>query len=113
MDFKNIIIKNTLICSAIFIVITLVSAFSSKSHLGIFGYIALLLSGTFFTSLFVVIADVFRHFTKPDMFLSIDAMETFKTKIFWMIGPQVIGWIIGIICTKGFMGNVLGFKGFI
>jgi magnesium-transporting ATPase (P-type) len=113
MDFKNIIIKNTLICSAIFIVITLVSAFSSKSHLGFFGYIALLLSGTFFTSLCVVIADVFRHFTKPDMFLSSGAMETFKTKIFWMIGPQVIGWIIGIICTNGFMGKVLGIKGFI
>lgn len=109
MNAKNLLIKNALICFAIFLALTLVAVFSSKVHLGFFGNIALLLSGTFFTTIGVVIGDAFRHFAMPDAFLSSGAMETFKTKIFWMIGPQVIGWIIGIIATKSFMANTLGY----
>lgn len=109
MNIKNLLIKNALFCFTIFGAITLLVVFSSKVHLGFFGNIALFLSGAIFTTIGVVIGDAIRHFVAPDAFLSSSATETFKTKIFWMIGPQVIGWIIGYIAANGFMKNVLGY----
>jgi hypothetical protein len=113
MNAKNQFIKHAAICFGVFFIITLISVFSPKVHLGFFGNISLLLSGTFFTTIGVALGDLFRRIARPDLFLSSGAMETFKTKIFWTIGPQVIGWIMGYICTSGFMGNVLGYKGFV
>lgn len=87
-------------------------AFSPKVSLSFFGYIAYPLACTFFTTIGVVIGDAFCRFTKPDAFLSSGATDTFKQRIFWLIGPQFIGWFIGIIATNGFMKNVLGFSNF-
>ena len=36
-------------------------------------------------------------------------MELFDRKVFWLVGPQVIGWIAGFIASQGFMRNVLGY----
>jgi hypothetical protein len=113
MNATNQFIKHALICFVIFFIITLISVFSPRVHLGFFGNIALLLSGTFFTTIGVALGDLFRRIAQPDAFLSSGAMDTFKTKIFWAIGPQFIGWLIGYMCTKGFMGNILGIKGFV
>ena len=77
-----------------------------KIALYIFAFIIL---ATFFTSVAVVIGDAFCRFTKPDMFMSSGAADTFKQKIFWKVGPQSIGWFIGYIATTGFMANVLGY----
>jgi hypothetical protein len=74
--------------------------------------LAFLLSATFFTTIGVHLGDAFRRFVKPDMIFTSGAVETFKTKIFWLIGPQFIGWIIGYMATSGFMKNVLGYYGF-
>lgn len=111
MNAKDRLIKHAIICFGIFFLITIISIFSPKVHIGFFGYVALLLSGTFFTTTGVFIGDVVRRFAQPDLFVTSNAMETVKTKLFWMIGPQCIGWFIGLMCTNGFMGNVLGYRG--
>jgi hypothetical protein len=112
MNSKNQFIKHAAICFGIFFVITLISVFSPKVNIGFFGNVALLLSGTFFTTIGVALGDLFRRIARPDIFLSSGAVESFKTRIFWAVGPQFIGWIIGYMCTNGFMGNILGIKGF-
>ena len=99
------------ICAFIALVFTVGMLFSSKVHIGFFGYVAYPIVCTFFTTIGTVIGDAFCRFTKPDAFLSTGATDTFKKKIFWMVGPQFVGWFIGFMATSGFMKNVLGFGG--
>ncbi|PFH08808.1 uncharacterized protein DUF1311 [Collimonas sp. PA-H2] len=40
------------------------------------------------------IGDQIRKFTQPDMFFTSSAGETFRTRIFWMVGPQFISVFI-------------------
>ena len=75
------------------------------------GNIAFLISGTIFTTIGVFIGDTFRRFVIPDAYFVADAVDAFKKKIFWLYGPQCIGWFIGVIATNGFMQNTLGFSG--
>lgn len=100
--------KHGIICFSIFLALTVIALFSSSVHLGFFGYIAFLISGTFFTTIGVSIGDAFRRFTMPDAILTSGAGETFKAKIFWAIGPQAIGFFLGWMATNGFMTNFLG-----
>ncbi len=111
MNAKERFIKHLSICFAVFFGITLLAIFSPKSHLGFFGNIALLISGTIFTTIGVFVGDAFRRFVMPDAYFTTGAVDTFKKKIFWMIGPQCIGWLIGVIACNGFMKNVLGYPG--
>lgn len=104
------LIKSSLICFAIFATITIILIFSSNAHLGFFGYVATLFVGTFFTTIGVFLGDSFRHFTKPDILAASDSVDMFKKRVFWKIGPQVIGWIIGYIAFNGAMRNVLGYN---
>jgi hypothetical protein len=67
------------------------------------------LFGTFFTTIGVAAGDAFRRFVKPDAIFTSGAFKTFKAKIFWMIGSQCIGWLIGFMATQGFMKNVFGY----
>lgn len=96
------------VCLTIAVVCTLISVFSSDIKLGFFGNIALLITLTIFTTIGVFIGDVLRRFTMPDAMLTSGMADTFYKKIFWMIGPQAIGWFIGMVATNGFMRNVLG-----
>ena len=112
MTAKDRLVKHALICFGIYFCFTLLLAFSSKSHLGFFGNLAFLLSGTVFTTIGVVIGDTFRRFVIPDAYFTTGAVDSFKKKIFWMVGPQCIGGFIGFMATKGFMTNILGYAGF-
>ncbi|MEH6459728.1 hypothetical protein [Chitinimonas sp. JJ19] len=106
---KQSFFKCLTICFAIFLVITGMSVFSSRVHIGFFGYVAMLVFGTLFTGTGAFLGDMFRHFTRPDLIWSSSSFETLKAKIFWLVGPQVIGWIIGFIGFQGMMRNVLGY----
>ena len=45
----------------------------------------------------VMIGDAIRRFAQPDAFFTSGGMGSIlKTKIFWLVGPQFIGLIIGI-----------------
>jgi len=107
-DFMQRLIKQALICFALMACLTLMALFSSKIQWGFLGYPALLIGGTFFTTLGVVIGDALRRFTKPDIIFANDGIGLFKQKVFWLIGPQVIGWIIGFIATQSFIAKVPG-----
>lgn len=108
MSAKERLLKHALICFGIFLIFTLLSIFSSRVHLGFFGNVALLVVGTIFTTIGVFIGDSFRLFVMPDLISASDSVDMFKKRVFWKIGPQVIGWIVGLIAFKGMMTNVLG-----
>lgn len=95
MTFIERSIKHALICIVLMLLLTLVVVFSPKSHLGFFGYIALFIVGSVFTTIGVIVGDEFRRFVHPDAIMSSGALDTFKQKIFWKIGPQSIGWAFG------------------
>lgn len=97
------------ICFALFAVFTGMAVFSSKVQWGPLGYVALLISGTVFTTIGVMAGDVIRRFVMPDVYFTSGAVDSFKKKVFWSIGPQAIGWFIGIVATNGFMQNYLGY----
>lgn len=107
--FKEQVIFHAAICTAIIALITIVAAFSSNVHLGFFGYIALFIVGSIFTTIGVVIGDVFRRAAMPDAYLTTGFSDSIKKRIFWSVGPQAIGWFIGTIATNGFMQNYLGY----
>jgi len=41
-----------------------------------------------------------------------DDWDAFYKRIFWSVGPQFIGGLIGFMACEGFMVNVLGFTQF-
>ena len=101
--------KQFALCFAIFLIIVMTMVFSSKPGLGFFGDLAALVFGTVFTGIGVVIGDAVCRFVRPDILIASDGTDMFKKKVFWIIGPQIIGWIIGYIAFTGFMHNVLGY----
>jgi len=105
------LLKQFLICLSIFVVLTGMVVFSSRIHLGFFGYLLMLLFGTLFTTIGVTVGDAFRHFVKPDIVFATDTFSLFRTKVFWLIGPQAIGWFIGYMALSGLM-HKFGYWGF-
>lgn len=101
--------KHAAICIAIMLCFTLMSIFSSRIHIGFFGNLALLVFGSLFTTLGVALGDAFRRFTMPDLYVTTGAVDTFHKKIFWMVGPQCVGWFLGLIACNGLMKNVFGY----
>lgn len=103
------LLKSFLICLGLFVVLTVMMIFSSRIHIGFMGYLSALIFGTLFTSCGVVIGDVFRRFVMPDLVFVSGSFDMLCKKVFWLIGPQAIGWLIGYMGYQGFMRNVLGF----
>jgi hypothetical protein len=62
-----------------------------------------------FTGVGMCIGEWFRRFTHPDWISTSGAVETFKAKVFWLMGPQAIGALIGFFAFQGFMNNILGY----
>lgn len=105
---KDQFLKLSIICVSITFLITLYIIFSSKFHFGFFGSIVFFLVSSLFTTIGVVGGDIFCRFAKPDMFLSSGVSDTVNKKIFWMVGPQFIGWIIGYRAGFNLLKNVFG-----
>ena len=97
-----------LCCFAIFLLLTVMAVFSSSIYLGFFGYVAMLIVGTTTTTIGVVVGDAIRRFAKPDLVFAADGIDLLRKKVFWLAGPQAIGWFVGYIAFKGVMGK-LGF----
>jgi hypothetical protein len=49
------------------------------------------------TALGAFIGRLFRDYTRPDFILTSGAGDTFKTKLFWSFGPQLIGWFLTLL----------------
>jgi hypothetical protein len=43
------------------------------------------------------LGDMFRRFAQPDMFFASGAIDMAKRKLFWIVGPQLIGVLIAFI----------------
>jgi hypothetical protein len=97
------------ICTAIYAVLAIAAAFSSKVQWGFFGYTALFISGSVFTTIGVAVGDVLRRMAMPDLYLTKNFADSIKKRIFWAVGPQAIGWFLGFVATNGFMENYLGY----
>lgn len=84
----------------------------NKLHTGFWGWVVFMFVGTFFTTLGFFLGSIFLNFVRPDAYFTSGAMDSFKKRIFWSIGPQFIGWCIGLYVSMNFMGNVLGYEDF-
>lgn len=98
-----------LVCTAIVAVATGAAIFSPKVQLGFFGYIALFVSGSIFTTIGALVGNALRRLAMPDLYFTRGFADSIKKRIFWAIGPQAIGWFLGTIATNGFMQNYLGY----
>ena len=97
-----------LTCFAIFLLLTVMAVFSSSIYLGFFGYVAMLIVGTTTTTIGVVVGDAIRRLAMPDLVFAAGGVDLRRKKVFWLVGPQAIGWFVGYIAFKGVMGK-LGF----
>lgn len=48
-----------------------------------------------------LIGEAVRKFTKPENVYTSGVIDTLKTKLFWIFGPQLIGGIIGLLAAIG------------
>jgi hypothetical protein len=81
------------------VVITLYFTFSPRQHLGYLGPLFFFIFLVVFTTVGIILGEKFRVFTKPDRIYTQDASETFSKKIYWLIGPQLTGYMIGLAFT--------------
>ncbi len=60
-----------------------------------------LVSGTLLTGTGAFIGRLFLDFVRPDIYLTTGAVDAFYKRVFWSIGPQFIGGLIGFMATQG------------
>jgi hypothetical protein len=103
-------IRYPIFATLFLLVATIHSLWTGASpHLGFWGHFWFFVIGSLFSSLGMMAGELFRRFTQPDLLLADGAQEMFKKKLFWKVGPQLIGGIVGYIAAGGFMQNVLGY----
>lgn len=68
-----------------------------ESEIGFWGSLAFIVVATLILTIGSFVGGLFANFTRPDAILTSGAGDTFIKKIFWMVGPQIIGAVIAII----------------
>ena len=89
-------IRQYQLCTALFAFITLYVLFTTNHHLGFMWYVLTFVIGSICTGTGVVAGEAFRRFVHPDVLLASNSLDMFGKRIFWLCGPQVIGWVIGL-----------------
>ncbi|AOY02191.1 hypothetical protein BJP62_03905 [Jeongeupia sp. USM3] len=97
-----------MICFGIFLFIHLLILFNPNVRLGFFGHLVSLLVGSGFTAVGMFAGDSFRRFVHPDLIMARDSIDMLRKRVFWLVGPQAIGWFVGYLAYTGFMRNVMG-----
>ena len=68
------------------------------ARMGFFGKMIAVVLGAFLGMYGARIGDAFRRFTAPDaIYTTGGASSLFSAKLFWLMGPQLIGMFIGVI----------------
>ena len=83
----------------------LFGALKGLHNFGFFEWIGYLIFMTLFTTIGWFLGDIFRRFVMPDAYFTSGIGDAFKKKIFWMVGPQIIGWLIGVMATDHIMNK--------
>ncbi len=73
------------------------AAASIVQDVGILDWLGAVLYGIFAISIPMFIGYTFLKFVRPDAYLSSGAVDSFKKRIFWSVGPQSIGLFLGIL----------------
>jgi hypothetical protein len=100
-DFMKTYTKYLFIAYALSLVITITRVFSKTETLSFLEHVYFFIATGAFVGSFAYVGKIFRDFVMPDAMMSSGALDTFKQKVFWMIGPQVIAGIIGLFATHG------------
>lgn len=67
-------------------------------RMGFFGKMIAVILGAFLGMYGARIGDAFRRFTAPNaIYTTGGASSLFLTKLFWLMGPQLIGMFVGVI----------------
>ena len=105
-------IKYALISFGLVFVWMLVGVFSSDVRIGFLGWLAFVFFGTIFITIGSFLGALFRDFVMPDMYMTSGVSDAFNKRIFWAVGPQFIGGLIGLLSCNQFLANVLGMTQF-
>lgn len=81
----------------------------SAPYLGFWGYVWLFVVGTLRLSMVMMLSELCRRFTCSYVIATNSATDTFKARLFWMVGPQTIGAFLTMIAVGGYMQNVFGY----
>jgi hypothetical protein len=105
--FNAVYLKYYYISLAVFVAGIIINYFSDKAdkpEIGFWAGVAMLVFVPPFTAVGAFIGRKFRDYTKPDFIMTSGAAETFKTKLFWQFGPQIIGWFISLMIVSNIVG---------
>jgi hypothetical protein len=75
---------------------------NEKNHFGFFAKLLLLILGSGLGYIGALVGDAVRKFALPDaVFTNGGIGQLIKTKLFWMIGPQFVGIVVGSFVGLG------------
>lgn len=78
-------------------------------HIGFWGHLWTFIIGSLFLSLGMMAGELFRRFAQPNQLRANGTMKMLEKRLFWKVGPQFIGAIVGGSAVDSFMQNVLGY----
>lgn len=105
-------VKYLVVCFLLVLGLALLAIFMAEVSIGFWSWVVFVLCGTVFITIGSYLGGLFRDFVAPDAYVTRGVTDSFKKRIFWMMGPQAIGAFIGYIGTGGFLMNILGMTQF-
>lgn len=89
-------------------ILACILTFNNSSYMvvraGFFMKMVAILVGTGLGTLGALAGDAIRRFTKPEGFFTTGGMGSIlRTKLFWMVGPQLIGLVLGVLLGASFV----------
>ena len=89
--------RYTVICSAIAVFFTLCALFFTDESYAFWEWVIITILYTLIPSVFVTIANFLRRLAMPSSIITDGGMTgLLKKKTYWAVGPQIIGWLLGI-----------------
>lgn len=97
------------ICSAISLIMVFYAVFFSDEKYDFFEFVIIAILYTLIPSICVTVANFFREIGMPSFILTKEGMTgILKARIFYTVGPQLIGWIVGIFIATSILDDVFG-----
>lgn len=100
-----IVIKYFVIAVVIALVVVLFNVLGNSGEIRSFGQgIVYLFWLTLGPGVGMTLGAVLRQWLMPDsIYISEGAMGIMKAKLFWLIGPQCIGWLVGLMAVSEYL----------